>query len=91
VGFFDYTPWLLPLTLVFLVFTLATLAWGASQRRGYRPLALGLAATAILVIGKFGFDADSAIYIGIAVLVGASLWNAWPRHAIASPACPACK
>lgn len=35
VGFFDYTPWLLPLTLVFLVFTLATLAWGARKRRGH--------------------------------------------------------
>ncbi len=91
VGFFDYTPWLLPLTLVFLVFTLLTLAWGARKRRGYGPLAMGLAATAIIAIGKFGFDADSAIYLGITVLVGASLWNAWPSHAIASPACPACK
>jgi len=91
VGFFDYTPWLLPLTLAFLVFTLVTLAWGARQRRGYGPLAVGLAATAILVIGKFGFDADSTIYLGIGVLVGASLWNAWPRRAVESPACPACK
>ena len=93
VGFFDYTPWLLPLTLVFLVFlvfTLATLAWGARKRRGHGPLAVGLAGTAIIVVGKFGFDADSAIYLGVAVLVGASLWNAWPRRALASPACPAC-
>lgn len=90
VGFFDYTPWLMPLTLVFLIFTLGTLAWGARKRRGYGPLAVGLAATAIIVVGKFGYDADSAIYLGVAILVGASLWNAWPRT-IQNAACPACK
>jgi len=78
VGFIDYTPYLLPLTLVFLAVTLAILAW--RPRRGYAPLALGLFASAILLIGKFFFDSDIATYAGVALLVGASIWNAWPTQ-----------
>jgi hypothetical protein len=78
VGFVDYTPYLLPFTLVFLAVTLAILAW--RPRRGYTPLALGLFAATIMLIGKFFFDSDIATYLGVAVLVGASTWNAWPTQ-----------
>lgn len=79
VGFIDYTPYLLPLTLVFLVGTLAILAWRPC--RGYAPLALGLFASGAMLIGKFFFDSDIATYTGVALLVGASTWNAWPTQA----------
>jgi hypothetical protein len=79
----------MPLTAMFLVAVLATLAWRAKTRRGYAPLALGALATAIVLIGKFLFDSDAATYAGIALLVGASLWNSWPRRNPAKP-CPAC-
>lgn len=88
-GFIDYTPWLLPLTLVFLVVVLITLAWRAQTRRGYAPLGLGMAAAVIVLIGKFQFDSNLATYTGIALLVGASLWNSWPRRNPAA-SCPAC-
>ena len=78
VSFVDYTPYLLPLTATFLALTLAMLAYRAASRHGYAPLALGCVATAIVLIGKFAFDSDIALYGGIALLVGASLWNAWP-------------
>ncbi len=87
VGFIDYTPYLLPLTLAFLLATLAILAW--RPRRGYAPLALGLFASAAMLIGKFYFDSDIATYAGVALLVGASTWNAWPTHAKA--VCVNCK
>jgi len=77
VGFIDYTPYLLPLTLVFLIVTLAILAW--RPRRGYAPLALGLFASAIMLIGSFSIDSDVATYVGVALLVIASTWTAWPR------------
>lgn len=77
VSFVDYTPYLMPLTVVFLAITLAILAW--RPRRGYAPLGLGVAASAIVLVGKFLFDSDLAVYTGIALLVGASMWNAWPR------------
>jgi hypothetical protein len=87
VGFIDYTPYLLPLTLVFLIVTLAILAW--RPHRGYAPLALGLFASAAMLIGKFFFDSDIATYAGVALLVGASTWNAWPTQAKA--VCVDCK
>lgn len=77
VGFVDYTPYLMPLTVVFLAVTLAILAW--RPRRGYAPLGLGIAASAIVLAGKFLFDSDIAVYTGIVFLVGASGWNAWPK------------
>jgi len=87
VGFIDYTPYLLPLTLVFLIVTLAILAW--HPRRGYAPLALGLFASGAMLIGKFFFDSDIATYAGVALLVGASTWNAWPAQT--KVACVNCK
>jgi hypothetical protein len=88
-GFINYTPFLLPLTILFLATVLATLAWRAKARRGYTPLVLGLLASAVVLVGKFQFDSDSATYAGIALLIVASLWNAWPRRERTAP-CPAC-
>jgi hypothetical protein len=90
IGFFDYTPLLLPLTAAFLVLALAGLGWRASARRGYRPLALGLLASATLLVGKFGFDSDAAMYAGLALLVGASVWNTWPKSSL-DPHCSRCE
>ena len=88
-GFINYSPFLLPLTAAFLMVVLATLAWRAKARHGYAPLTLGMLATAMVLIGKFQFDSDAATYMGISLLVGASLWNSWPRRNPTAP-CPAC-
>lgn len=88
-GFVNYTPFLLPLTAIFLVLVLATLAWRAGARRGYAPLALGLLASAAILVGKFQFDSDNATYSGVALLIGATLWNAWPRRN-QTASCPVC-
>jgi mercuric ion transport protein len=82
-GFVDYTPWLLPATLLFLIVTLVALA--RRPRRGYAPLVLGVLAGALVVAGKFGFDSDSVTYTGVLLLVAASAWNAWPIRACAIP------
>ena len=90
VSFINYTPYLLPLTAAFLLLSLIALGWRAQRRRGYRPLLLGLAASVVLLVGKFTFDSDAAMYAGMAVLVAASLWNAWPRARQAAGNCPGC-
>ncbi len=87
-GFVDYTPWLLPLTLAFLGLTLGTLAWRAGARRGYAPLVLGIVASVLLAVGKFALDSDAALWTGVGLLVAASIWNGWPRPAASG--CPAC-
>ncbi|MBI5437540.1 MAG: hypothetical protein HY936_01045 [Nitrosomonadales bacterium] len=91
VSFINYTPYLFPLTAAFLLVSLIALGWRAPRRRGYGSLWFGLAASAVLLVGKFAFDSDIAMYAGMAVLVAASLWNAWP-HARREAAgnCPAC-
>lgn len=91
VSFVNYTPYLFPLTAAFLLLSLIALGWRAQRRRGYRPLWLGLAASAVLLAGKFAFDSDIAMYAGMAVLVAAALWNAWPHaRRVAAGNCPAC-
>lgn len=88
IGFFDYTPYLLPLTAVFVAATLFALGFRARNRRGYAPLVLGAIGAAVILAGKFWLDLDTALYGGVGLLVGASLWNAWPRMTPA--ACAAC-
>lgn len=81
-GFLDYTPYLLPLTTVFLAVTLGSLGYRAKHRRGYRPLWVGAVASVVVIAGKFWFDSDLALYSGIALLVATSLWNSWPARAL---------
>src|SRR3546814_6588345 len=58
IGFVDYTPYLLPLTAVFVSVSVLALAWRAPNRRGYGPFWLGAMAAAAVLIGTLGFDKD---------------------------------
>lgn len=58
-------------------------------RRGYGPFALGLMAAFAVLVGKFAVESNPAMYGGIAALVAASAWNAWPLRT--SGRCPACE
>ena len=89
-GFVDYTPYLLPMTVGFLTLGLFALGYQARNRRGYKPLFLGFVGATILVIGKFVSFSETATYGGIAFLVGASLWNAGSFRSKEPAACPAC-
>ena len=94
IGFIDYTPYLLPLTGTFLAIAVVALAYRARTRRGYGPFGLGVIGAGIVMIGKFGFDSDLAMWAGLGVLVAASLWNTWPMRNKSRPGqtteCPAC-
>lgn len=79
-GFLISTAYLLPLTIAFLTLTLATLAYRGKDRRGFGPFWLGLFAAIGILLGKFLWESNPAIYSGIGMLVVASLWNAWPRR-----------
>ncbi len=78
-GFVDYTPYLLPVTAVLLIASLIPLAWKAKQRRGYLPFVLGIAASALILCGKFYFQELGCFYIGVVLLIAASVWNLWPK------------
>jgi len=87
-GFLLKTTYLLPVTALFLLVAVGALAFRARSRRGYGPFALGLIASAVVLIGKFIFVSDVAMYGGLALLIVASVWNALPRRI--AGACPAC-
>lgn len=89
IAFVNYTAYLLPLTIFFLLISLVTFGYKAKRRRGYYPLALGIVASLIIVVGKFGFNHDWALYAGVILLVIASLWNGWP--VTKSKPCSKCK
>ncbi len=72
------------LTVLFLSAALGALLYKAKSRRGYGPLALGMAASVALSISKFVMGSDPITYAAVGVLVLAGLWNVWPR---AGPAC----
>jgi hypothetical protein len=44
----------------------------------------------MLLVGKFGFDSNTAMYGGIGLLVAASAWNAWPKANNNVGSCPKC-
>lgn len=87
-GFLIDTAYLFPLTALFLVLAVGALAYRAQTRRGYGPFVVGLGAASAVLVGKFVFDSNTAMYGGIGLLIAASLWNAWPKRKVDS--CPKC-
>lgn len=87
--FVDYTPWLLPLTATFLTIALGVLAVQARRSGSIAALLLGLAASTIVLIGKFYFEYDWLTTGGVVLLIIAIfLGNRF--RSITMPACPAC-
>jgi len=76
-GFVNYTPFLLPLTVLFLLVSVGSLFFSARRHRRIEPLALGISGATIVVVGKFVWNSDIVMFGGLAFLVCASLWNTW--------------
>ena len=87
-GFLLSSAYLLPLTALFLLVSVFTLAFRARARRGYGPFALGLVATTLILWGKFSLESNALAYAGVGLLISSSLWNSWPRPAAGQ--CPRC-
>jgi hypothetical protein len=80
---------LAPLTAALLILAVGGLAYQARRRGGYGALAAGVLGCAALYAGRFWADSWILKDLGIALLIGASLWNVLPDRKSAS--CPACK
>lgn len=87
-GFVNYTPFLLPLTVLLLAVAIIPLAWKMQQRWGSGPLLAGLGGTALIMFGKFCLGSQPLYYAGIAVLLAASIWNIWPVPETSKSECP---
>jgi hypothetical protein len=86
-GFLISTRYLLPVTAAFLVVAVGALAFRANRRHGYGPFVLGLFAAVGVLLGKFWWESNPAMYAAVAVLVIASVWNAWPHRAAVPDCC----
>src|SRR6516164_46049 len=78
-GFLMSTKYLLPISAAFLVLAVGALAFRAHRRHGYGPVMLGLFAAAGVLVAKFWWQSNTAIYAAIGLLVIASMWNVWPH------------
>src|SRR5258708_6404881 len=88
-GFLISTPYLLPLTVLFLAVAVGSLGFRASSRRGYGPFWVGVAAATLILVGKFYLESIPTAYAGVGLLIAASVWNTWPRRATVVAVCPA--
>ena len=88
IGFVMDGRWVLPATIPLLMLAVGALAFRAPARRGYAPFGLGVVAAMIVAVSKFIIQNNTAMYVGLALLVAASVWNAWPTRARTE--CPRC-
>lgn len=89
-GFLLSKNFLVPMSIALWGLALASLAYRARARRGYGPLSVGVVAVSIVLVGKFVLSSHFLLYLGLIVLMGASLWNSWPHGAAASGSCVRC-
>jgi len=89
-GFLLKSRYLFAVTVIFLVVALFALGFRACTRRSYGPFSVGVIAAAMILIGKFVLESDLTMYVGVGGLVGASVWNSWPRGAAKTGSCPSC-
>lgn len=87
-GFLMAERYLFVVTSLFLMVSVAALAFRYQERRGIAPALLGVAGAAVVLIGKFQFESMAIMYAGLSVLIAASLWNSWPKRPTQS--CPQC-
>lgn len=78
IGFFNYSTYLLPISTALLILALIGLAYKAKQRHGYWPLLIGTFGSVVILVSKFVYDYEIIVYIGVGILIIASIWNALP-------------
>ena len=86
-GFLISGRYLMSVTSVLLLIAVASLGFRARRRRGYIPMLLGVAGSALVLYGKFFLESGMVLYGGVALLATASLWNSWPREWVSCQKC----
>ena len=88
--FLPTSTYLLPITVVFLFVTVTALGFRASRRQGYGPFLLGVAAAMVVLLSRFVLNVQAGTYVGVGLLIVASLWNSVPRRTAVSLSCMHC-
>jgi mercuric ion transport protein len=75
-GFFNYTPYLLPITLLFFLVALSSIWYQAKKcQSSYRPLYLAIASSVTILIGKFLFVNIWIVVFGLIAFIASVFWN----------------
>ena len=89
IEFVNYTPYLLPLTVIFLAVAISVLALQTRRTGNIVPLVLGLIASLVVLFAKFSIESDWLTTGGIIMLVAAIFLGNRTKSAAIAP-CPAC-
>lgn len=87
--FVDYTPYLLPLSIAFLVIVVGVLAAQTRRSGNAAPLILGIAASLVILAGRFGMEIGWLTTSGVVLLIAAVLFGSRRKSTEVAP-CPAC-
>ncbi len=87
IEFLDYTPYLLPLTAIFLAVAITVLALQVRRTGNVIPLILGVAASLIVLFAKFGLEADWLTTAGIIMLIAAIIFGNRTKSIAPCPVC----
>jgi hypothetical protein len=82
------TRYLLPLMIACLALAVAVLSYLA--RVNYRPFALGILASGLILVGRFVLDAAPVTIGGACLLVGAYVWSFWLHRSSNASSCKTC-
>lgn len=84
-GFLLHERLLTPMIVLFLVVGIVSMAWSARAHGRPGPLLLTLLGSAAVVAGRLVWHIHFLLYMGVAFLIGASLFNLWLKRPRAAP------
>lgn len=79
-GFLHNNRVLAPFIGVFLTVNLISVAWSTRSQKRPGPLLVTVLGSAAVVGGRLIWSVPAVLYGGVALLVGASLWNLWLKR-----------
>ena len=82
------TRFLLPLMIACLALAVAVLSYRV--RGDYRPFALGIVASGLILVGRFALNTAPFTIGGACLLLGAYVWSFWLRQSSRALSCRSC-
>ncbi|TAM83679.1 MAG: MerC domain-containing protein [Acidobacteria bacterium] len=79
-GFLFNKRVLAPLIGIFLAIGIISVAWSMRTHRRLGLLVMTVVGSAIVVAGRLVWNIPAVLYAGVALLVGASVWNLWLKR-----------